>query len=299
MDMSIPIPSVLFGLGGKCVLNWALVFFQKNHILRSFLCIFSLSVSVVDTILTLFVTVIHLLQDFSVLSWRLTQYHVCLLVQVLGYIYSAQHFFILVLTLLENLYVVLRRSQNVMWTPTWIFHLFLTLIVWLCSTLYVFKVSNIYPFLEDAAPFQTNNCWVSSSSVISEVATFVFYLLICFIVWHSLKHGIQHSKNLNSLITIKPQILTRLSFISKVVWIFLGTWSLFLIFLVLHVVLLVEMPSYLGLNCAWFCFINSLLIALALCIVYPSSELAQGLAAVPPDSFCKWKRRFRSRTDIA
>ncbi|KAJ0011994.1 hypothetical protein NQD34_012969 [Periophthalmus magnuspinnatus] len=298
MDMSIPIPSVLFGLGGKCILNWALVFFQKDHICRSFLCVFSLSVSIVDTVLTLFVTFIHLLQDINFLGWRLTRYHVCFLVQILGIVYSTQHFVILIVTILEHLFIVLRRLQHGMWKATWIFYLFLTLTIWLCSVIYVLKFSNIHPFLEDAAHFQADHCWISSLSIISEVAIFVAFLLLGFIIWHSLKYTVQLAKNPNCLITIKIQIHMRLIFIYKVVWIFLDMWVLFVIFLLLHVVLPLDMPSFLALNCAWFCFLNSLLIALALCIVYPSFELAQGLAAVPPDSFCEWKKKFQSTRNI-
>uniref|UniRef100_A0AAV2JXV2 Uncharacterized protein n=1 Tax=Knipowitschia caucasica TaxID=637954 RepID=A0AAV2JXV2_KNICA len=73
MDMSVPVPSLLLGLGGKCILNWALVFLQRDHIWSSFICVFSLSVSVIDTILTILVTSIHLLQDVNILGLRLGQ----------------------------------------------------------------------------------------------------------------------------------------------------------------------------------------------------------------------------------
>ncbi|XP_072296421.1 probable G-protein coupled receptor 160 [Eucyclogobius newberryi] len=290
MDMTVPLPSMLLGLAAKSVLNWALVFLQKQHICRSFVCVFSLSVSIVDLVLTLFVTFVHLLQDVSLLDVRFTRYHVCLLVQILGFVHSAQHPGVLVLTVLEHLLTV-SRLRDAMRRATWVFHLCLTLTVWLCATLYVFKLSDAVLFLDDAANIQEDHCWISSSSAISETATFVGFLLLCFVSWHSLKYTTQLAKkpHRNCLMTIKTEIHMRFIFICNVLRIFWKTWALFLLFLFFHVVLPVEMPSYLSLNCAWCCFLNSLLIALALCAVNPSLELAQGTAAVPPDSFCEWK----------
>lgn len=294
LDMNIPIVSVLLGLGGKCVLNWALVLFQKDHIWRSFVCIFSLSLSIADTVLTLAVTFIHLQGDCNILGWRLTRFNLCLLVQILGYIYSAQHFSVLIITTLEHLYVVSRRLRRTMWKPSWIFQLFVTIFVWVFSIYFVFKLSNVQPYLEDAAHFQIDHCWTSSSSVISELAIVIGLVCLCWTLYHSLKHLVQLAKNPNYLITMKSQIQIwpRVMFITKVARIFLDTWVFFLIFLFFHVVLPVEMPSHLGLNCAWLCFLNSLFIAVALCVVSPASELAQDLAAVPPDSFCDWKTDF-------
>lgn len=300
LNMDIPILSVLLGLGGKCILNWALVLLQKDHIWRSFVCVFSLSLAIVDTIVSLAVTFIHLQGDCNILGWRLTPYNLCLLVQILGYVYSAQHYSVLIITTLEHLYVVSRSLRHNLWKPSWIFQLFLTVFVWFFSVYYVFMLSNIQPYLEDAAQFQIDHCWISSSYVISELAIVIGLLCLCWVLYHSLKYVLQLAKNpySNYLMIMKSQIRLRVIFITKVARIFLDTWVYFLIFLFFHVVLPVQMPSHLGLNCAWLCFLNSLLIAVALCVVNPASELAQDLAAVPPDSFCDWKTDFSLATDF-
>lgn len=300
MDMNIGLPALLFGLGGKCLLNWALILLQKNHIWRSFVCVFSLSLAFVDTILTLAVTFIHLQGDANILGLRITRYHFCLLVQILGYIYSSQHYSLLIITTLEHLYIVLRRLRHSIWKPTWAFQLFLTISVWVLSTFFVMKLSNVRPYLENVAHFQINQCWISSSSVISELAIVLSCLSLLWILWHLLTSIIQLARNPHSnyLTILQSQIRPKLLFVAKVGRIFLDTWALFLLYLFFHIVTPVEMPSHLGLNCAWLCFANSLLVAVALCAVSPTSELAQGLAAVPPDSFCDWKKEFSLAKDL-
>lgn len=301
LDMSISVPSVLFGLGGKCLLNWSLVLLQRDHIWRSFVCVFSLSLAVADTVLTLAVTLIHLQGDCNLLGWRLTQFHVCLLVQLLGYVYSAQHVGVLLVTLLEHLYIVSRRLRRSMWKPTLVSQLFLTALTWVFSALYVFKLSNMQPYLEDVAHFQISHCWTSSSSVISELSIVVGGLCLCWTLCRSLKQLAQLVANCdhsNCVATLRSQMRPRLMFVGKVARIFVDTWALFLVFLLFLVVAPVKMPSHLGLNCAWLCFANSLLVAAALCVVSPASELARGLAAVPPDSFCDWKTEFGFEDDL-
>uniref|UniRef100_A0A8C6UXU5 Uncharacterized protein n=1 Tax=Neogobius melanostomus TaxID=47308 RepID=A0A8C6UXU5_9GOBI len=297
--MSIPIPGMLFGLGGKCILNWALVVLQRDHIWRSFVCVFSLSLAIIDTVLTLTVTFIHLQGDSNLLGWRLTRYHVCLLVQILGYIYSAQHSGVVIVTVLEHLYVISRRLRHNISKSTWTFQLFLTLLIWFYSIFYVFKLSNVQPYLEDLAHFQIHHCWTSSSSVISELAVLTGCLCLTLILCHS-KYLIQLARNphSNNSMTLKSQIQPRLIFITKVARMFFHTWALLLLFLFFQVVIPVKMPSHLGLNCAWLCFLNSLLIAAGLCVVNPAPELGQGLAAVPPDSICDWKTEFSLESDL-
>lgn len=295
-DMSIPVPCVLYGLGVKCVLNWALILFQREHVWSSFVCVFGLSLAAVDSALTLAVTLVHLRGDADVLGLRVTRYHVCLLVQVLGHVYSAQHLSVLAITALEHSYTVLRRLRCDLWTPTWIFQLFLTALVWFFSVLFVFKLANVQPYLEDVAYFQIHHCWTSSSNVISELAVVISCLCLCWIVFFSLKCLVQIVKNpcSNPLLTVKIQIRLKLMFMTKVARIFCGTWAPFLAFPLLQAAL--PMPSHLGLNCAWLCFLNSVLAAAALCAGSSASELARsrGSAALPPDSFCDWTAEFSS-----
>lgn len=76
----------------------------------------------------------------------------------------------------------------------------------------------------------------------------------------------------------------------QAIHIFVTTWALFLLCLLLP--LPMGIPAYLGLDAAWICFLNSLLIAVVLCVVCPAMQLAQGLAAVLPDNFCEWRFNF-------
>lgn len=275
--MNISIPSILLGLGVKCLLNWSLVFLQRSHICRSFLGVFSVSLAVVDTLLTLSVTTLHLHADGHVLllGLKLTRYHVCLLVQILGQVYSALQWPVVFVAGLDHVFTVTRRMQ-----PSRARCLVVTLFLWYLTVLYVFLLSDFIPVMEDVSYNQIHHCWVSHTSQVLQVAMFLLLTLGC----AALHAGTRLFKT--------PQKECCESVVHPALRIFLNTWALFLVFLAVLLLLPMGIPAYLGLNIAWLCFLNSLLISVVLCAVCPASQLTQGLAAAPADSFCEWRFKF-------
>ncbi|XP_039672349.1 probable G-protein coupled receptor 160 [Perca fluviatilis] len=286
------IPSILLGLGGKCLLNWALVFLQRNHTCKSFLWVFSVSLAVVDSILTLSVTTLHVHADeyALLLGLKLTRYHVCLLVQILGQVYSALQWPVVVVAGLDHFFTVTRRLQPTTAIARWIVCLLVTGFLWYLTALYVFLLSDFIPVMEDVSYYQIHQCWVFHTTQILQVAMFLLLTLGC----AALRAGCstRSFKNPPLRDQITESIHSRTSVVHQALHIFLNTWALFLGFLAALLLLPVGIPAYLGLNIAWLCFLNSLLITVVLCAVCPGSQLAQGLAAVPPDSFCEWRFKF-------
>ncbi|XP_041658945.1 probable G-protein coupled receptor 160 [Cheilinus undulatus] len=288
----ISITSILLGLGGKCLLNWTLVVIQRSRFHQSFLGVFSISLAIVDTALTLFVITVHLHTDgfFLLLGLKLTRFHVCLLVQILGQVYSTLQWPVVVLTSLDHFCSLTQRFQpNIARTKMarWFVHLSVTCLLWFHTVLYVFLLSDFNPVLEDVPYNQIYQCWVFNTSQILQIAMFLLLLLV-FAAFHA---GCI-TRKVKDQNTDQRKTLSRKNVVCQALLIFLNTWAWFLFFLSVILLLPVGIPTYLGLNVAWLSFLNSTLIAVLLCAVCPASQLAQGLPAVLPDSFCEWRFKF-------
>ncbi|XP_049889194.1 probable G-protein coupled receptor 160 [Epinephelus moara] len=293
--MNISISSILLSLGGKCLLNWSMVFLQRNHICKSFLGVFSVYLAVADTLLTLSVTTFHFHADGYVLllGFKLTRYHVCLLVQILGQVYSALQWPVVVVAGLDHYFTISQRLQPNTARARRVVCLFVTCLLWYLTALYVFLLSDFIPVMEDVSYNLIHQCWVFHTSQILQVTIFLLLALGCAALHAGRSAHLLKNPPLRDQITDHSRAHSRRSVVHQALRIFLDTWALFLaIFLAVLLLLPVGIPAYLGLNVAWLCFLNSLLIAFVLCVVCPASQLVQGLATVPLDSFCEWRFKF-------
>ncbi|XP_073348225.1 probable G-protein coupled receptor 160 [Pagrus major] len=292
--MNVSIPSILLGLGGKCLLNWTLVFLQRKHICKTFLGVFGVSLAIVDTTLTVCVTTVHTHTDGYVLllGSKLTRYHVCLLVQIVGQVYSALQWPVVVLAGLDHFCTVTLRLQPTTAMARWFVWVLVTAFLWHLTALYVFLLSDFTPVMEDVPHHQIQQCLVFHTSQILQVAMLLLLTLGCVALHAGCSARLFKNSPMNDQITDRSRAHTRRSVVHQAVHVFLNTWATFLVFLAVLFLPPMGVPAYLGLNAAWLCFLNSLLIAVVLCVVCPASQLAQGLAAVPPDSFCEWRFKF-------
>ncbi|XP_068460179.1 probable G-protein coupled receptor 160 [Clinocottus analis] len=292
--MMISIPSILLGLGGKCLLNWALVFLQRNNICKSLLGVFSVSLAVVDTILTLFVTSLHMHADGYVflLGLKLTRYHVCLLVQILGRVCNALQWPVAVAAGCDHFFTVTRGLQTITGRTRLIVCLFVSGLLWYLTVLYVFLLSDFLPVMEDVSHDQIHQCRIFHTTQILQVAMFSLLTLGCAALHAGCSTGFLKTPPLKEQITEQSRAHLRRDAVHQAIHIFVNTWAPFLCFLAVLVLAPVGIPAYLGLNVAWLCFLNSLVIAVIFCTVCPASQITQGLAAAPPDHFCEWRFQF-------
>lgn len=283
--MNISFPSVLLGLGGKCLLSWALIFLQRRHVFRSFLGVFTLSLAAVDTTLALSFTTLYIHGDGSawLLGLKVTTYHICVLVQILGQVCNVLHWPTVASAGLDHLLTVTQRVKASSTRARCLAYLLVAALHWCLAIVYVFLWSDFIPVIEDVSSHQIRQCWVAQTSQILYIVVFLLLTLGFFALDSWCRTKIFKNASLQE--EIFSQTHSRRNLVHQATETFLTKWALFLLLLVMVHLSPVGMPAYLSMNAAWICFLNSLLIAVVLCGVCP----AKGSVSLPPDSFCEWR----------
>ena len=301
--MKISIPSILIALGGKCLLNWVMVVSQKKgSTCRGFMGVFGVSLALVDTILTLTLTALHVQADGVLLGVRLTRHHVCLLSQLAGQIYGSLQWPVVVLGGLDCYLTVRGQGTSTTTTTTTtssrlqkVTTVPLSALLWCSAVFYVFLLSDFYPVLGEEPPDQLHRCWVSLSSQALHVGMVIVLVVACALVYsHKERRTVRRKPWLLSprdpLREMDHGALSRGDIVRQALMTLLHSWAWFLVLLVALLLLLpFGIPGYLSLNVPWLCFLNSALTAVVLSASCPASRLARGLAAFPLDSFCDWR----------
>ena len=287
--MDISVPSILLGLGGKSLLNWTLVLLQKKHMFWSFLGVFSCSLALVDSLLTLSLSVLHLQGDVCVLGVRLTRHHVCLLVQIFSYTYNALTWPVVIASALDHFWILLPGPTSVS-RGRRLCYITATCLLWTLVLLYVFLVSGFRPVFGNEPHHLLHQCWVLSSTQMPQVAM-VLFLTIMGAALHVLT-GLPMPKNRASKET-KTGARSKTDTIGQCLWIFLSTWVCFIVFLAVILMRPDRIPAYLGLNVAWLCFTRSFIIGVFVCTRWSAPQSEECLAF--SDYFCDW--RLRSLTN--
>uniref|UniRef100_A0A3P8Y9T6 G-protein coupled receptors family 1 profile domain-containing protein n=1 Tax=Esox lucius TaxID=8010 RepID=A0A3P8Y9T6_ESOLU len=251
--MDVSIPSILLGLGGKAVMGLALLLFHRSYLNHSFLGVFSLSLTLVDTLLSLFLSALYFQENMSLLGLHFTRHHICLLAQIAGFTYNCLLWPVAVVTGLDHFWTNKIQGPAVC-------------LLWIVALVYVILGSGLIPVLGNQSPYQLNRCWVFTSAHTRRVDGTLLLTLACALVYTD-RQG-------------------RAEVVHQLLWIFLNTWALFLVFLIVCLVCQVEIPGYLGLNVPWLCLLNSFLLGVVLCVRCPAPKLAQG--SVTTDGFCNW-----------
>ncbi|KAL0966518.1 hypothetical protein UPYG_G00296230 [Umbra pygmaea] len=344
--MDVSIPSLLLGLGGKALLGIALLLFHQAHLNHSFLGVFSHSLTLVDTLLSLSLSALHLQGDCSVLGLRLTRHHICLLVQIASVTYDIVLWPVVILSGLDHYWTIntggpdptlrppcsgkkvhlggplgsppcsipplnmkventkLIQDERLETTldftkkrlPRWVLKMAYSAAVcqlWLGALLYVFLWSGVTPVLGDQSPEQLHDCWVFTSSQTSQVAGVLLLSLACALLYvhiHtgslvSIYRGQRVLARANTPFWSHAGRQGRVEVVQQVLRIFIRTWAPFLLFLT--VLLVCQVPGYLGLNVPLLCLLNSFLLGVVLWVRCPAPRLAQ--CSVTTDGFCNWR----------
>ncbi|XP_046884475.1 probable G-protein coupled receptor 160 [Hypomesus transpacificus] len=285
--MEISVPSILLGLGGKSLLNWTLVLLQKKHMFWSFLGVFSCSLALVDSLLTLSLSVLHLQGDICVLGVRFTRHHVCLLVQIFSYTYDALNWPVLIASALDHFWILLPGPTTAS-RGLKLCYITATCLLWSLVLLYVFLVSGFRPvFGNEPHHHLLHQCWVLSSTQMPQVSMVLFLTIVCAVL-HVLT-GLPMPKNRASKET-KTDAKSKKDTIGRCLWIFLSTWVCFIVLLAVILMLPDGIPAYLGLNVAWLCFTRSFIIGVFVCTRWSTPQLEECSAF--SDYFCNWRLSF-------
>ncbi|XP_036376426.1 probable G-protein coupled receptor 160 [Megalops cyprinoides] len=288
--METPIPTLLLVLGGKCLLNWAVVLAQRGPMVRSFLGTFCVSLAATDLLLSLAVSAIFFLGDLSVLGLRLTRYHICLLAQVACFTYGQLHWPVFLLGGLDFAWTLSPRPVRLGWARRLAYPSGVCA-VWASALLWVFSGSGFDPYIEGGPHLLLRQCRVFPSpqstqvGVVLLLAVGVALLCCCLEFLPCRNSGIAMGGGGGASVTRCCQNATR-HCLYRTLADFLSTWYAFVILLVALLLLRVETPAFLDMNVPWLCFLNSFLIG-AICW-WRSPTFQWERDPVFPDGFCRW-----------
>ncbi|KAJ8278120.1 hypothetical protein GJAV_G00084090 [Gymnothorax javanicus] len=290
--MDIPVSILLLALGGKTLLNWAMVLVLWRNMGRSFLGAFCVSLAVADALLFLSVSTIFLLGDVCVIGLRLTLYHVCALVHVACLAHSILHWPVLLLAGLDFHCTLSRWPYSLGCLRRYGYPL-LACLLWAMALYHV--LGGPSPTLE-LGPLGSDpllqQCQVYRGSQSAQVCRAILALvsgalLLCFCGKFTL-HGNGSGVSGRICLALYQSLLS-----------FLSIWYAFVVLLVVLLLLKLEVPGFLDMNLPWLCFLNSFLIC-TVSIWRPPACPWEGDQAFPvfPDGFCDWCSLRKTPSEI-
>ncbi|KAI4881659.1 hypothetical protein NFI96_008817 [Prochilodus magdalenae] len=272
LPMEVSIPTLLLLLWLKALLNWLVVLIQWPHMVRTFSGFFCISLALMDTFLDVMVTQIFLLEDFSISGMRFTKYHICLLVQVVGFICGVLHWPAFILIGVDT-YSTASTMEEVRW-PRKLAYFWGTVLLWVPATLYIFWRPDSSPIMEDLLQEQ---CELTSRSQSIQVAAVLLLALAAVLLYTSVPD--EMGRWFQSRARLRRSAGA-----------FLSTWSSFLVLLAFLVGFQVEIPCYLDMNVPWLCLLHSFHITLTLksCSCLWCSQKEGKNTERAADSACVW-----------
>ncbi|XP_030630476.1 putative G-protein coupled receptor 160 [Chanos chanos] len=261
--METLIPTLLLVLGLKSLLNWILVLIQRHHVVQSFSGFFSVSLAAIDTLLTFILAAICFLEDFFFLGLRFTKYHICLLIQIICFIYGVLHWPVLLLMGLDHYCTLCPNSVHIRWARKLTYAVGVSLL-WILAVLYVFLLSGFCPALDDDSHQALQRCQVLSSPESYRVSFAVLLIVACFALYSQIpmdkwKSSLGHKRTFLAVHIVGQP---RTSVLKKTLFPFLSTWVSFITFVAFILVFKIEIPAYLSMNVPWLCFLNSFFIVM-------------------------------------
>ncbi|XP_056323398.1 probable G-protein coupled receptor 160 [Danio aesculapii] len=270
--METSVPSLLLVLWLKNVLNWVLVVVLRHYMSRTFSGFFSISLTLIDSLLSLVLTAIFYLEDFNISGWHITRSHICLLAQIACLIYAVINWPVFLLVGLDNFWTLSSSSTNTQ-KLTYVAGVAL---LWIAATLYVFWTPGVVVLLGDDN--ENPQCEMFSSAQSSQVLVALLMTTTCVILYSYApvdKCRALRAPEQRCLLCLRRVMLT-----------FMSTWAPFPVLLIVSPLLQVEMHALLQVNVFWLCFLNSFCVALTLCgrSFAPNYTKSDTFT----DGFCSW-----------
>ncbi|KAG2463385.1 GP160 protein, partial [Polypterus senegalus] len=289
------ISSVLLVLTGKSLLNVVIVGLHLQHMVKSFMGYFCISLALLDILLCVCLSLIYYFEDFTFLGFRFTKYHICLVIQIVSYTYGILHWPVLALAGIDY-FLMLPLYTHPLSFARKMTCITLTIALWISALFYVFVFSDFHPIMQDMSHVFMYQCLIFTSHQCSSVTTIIMFLLLCTILY--CRSGfINLMKSLGSLSVYEgpPWSLSytsqweesamRKQLLSNITLCFLATWMPFIFLQAVVLFLRADIPAYLDLNVPWLCFLNSFLIG----TVYWLRNQEVGMkSSAFPDGFCCW-----------
>ncbi|XP_076149783.1 putative G-protein coupled receptor 160 [Alosa pseudoharengus] len=293
MDLSIPFLLLVQGI--NTLLNWSLVLLvHQSHLglTSSFMGTFCASLTLVDTLFTVVELTIYRLQDFSLFGVRFTTQHICLLVQIAGFVYSTLQWPVLFAAGLDH-YGSFPVGSKQTCRNLKLNYAACAVVLWAVALLYVFLGSGCHPVVEDSPHLLLDHCLTQRNWTSSHISFALLMTVACIRLYARMmvskdkpkeeanRHPVQKSQNCDH---------SRLHILDQALITFTRTWAAFLILMVVILVWQIDVPSHLMMNVPWLSFLNSFLISVSLCTHYQKLNAYKILTFT--DGICQWNFAF-------
>ncbi|KAM3929885.1 putative G-protein coupled receptor 160 isoform 1-T2 [Leptodactylus fuscus] len=287
---------LIFIITGKVIMN-TLIFGARHRTvgtsLMGFCCI---SLAIVDFLLLFAICTIHYFQDFTILGFRFTDYHVCLFTQIISHTYGILHLPFFLASGIDY-YLTIVKSIHIPWGCSALLYTICVLLLWTSAFAYVLVSPMGLPDVNNVQSTHQCNFYISNQS---------FYLTICLVFTIFIVFGLCCSEMVALLKSLKvmtyaENMVVLFSFpagdkwpvqgvkrlLAALLFSFLGTWVPFVVLQIIILVLCAHIPGYMDMNVPWLYFINSFLIGVSFGLKYPHIQVTE--KTFSRDPFIAWK----------
>ncbi|KAM8953126.1 putative G-protein coupled receptor 160 [Pelodytes ibericus] len=238
--------------------------------------------------------IIHYFQDFAIWGIRFTNYHICLLTQILSHVYGILHYPVFLASGLDY-YLTIVRSINLPRICAGILYIAAVLLLWIVAFLHVLRSPVTSSEWESRQTSYECTFYISKQSFYLSAAllvTIFIVLAICFFEIVAFMKSMKVTSYMNKKVILfsyahEWPIRGLKFFLTTLLFSFLVTWAPFVILQVILLSLCASIPGYMDLNVPWLYFINSFLVGLFYSLKYPNLHLTKTALSVDP--FIEWK----------
>ncbi|XP_067392612.1 probable G-protein coupled receptor 160 [Emydura macquarii macquarii] len=285
---------------GKLSLNLFMLGVRRRDIKQSFMGYFCISLALLDFTLLVTIAFISYFEDFALCGVRFTKYHICLLTQIISFMYGVLHYPVCLVAVLDY-YMTITQTSKPPSKGQRLFYILAVVFIWISVLFYILKHPAVSAELEIQNHFFTYRC-PSYISVQSHWLSLAIQFVICValvICWPeviTMVRSVRIISFTSEIVLIfsyasdcnrtvcKKQLLTRLLIC------FLGTWAPFVFLQMIILLLGAQIPAYVEMNVPWLYFINSFLIATAYWFRCHDIQLTERTWSADP--FVSWKFCF-------
>ncbi|XP_069583449.1 probable G-protein coupled receptor 160 isoform X2 [Ranitomeya imitator] len=280
---------------GKVIMNIFIFWARHGNVSASLMGYCCISLAVVDFVLLFAISAIHWFQDFTVWGFRITNYHICLLTQIVSHTYGILHLPFFLASGLDY-YLTIVKCVHIPYCSGLLYTAFV-LFLWTAAFSYVLLSPVVSPELDTGQSTYQCNFYISSQGFYLSVYL-VFTIFIAFAHCYSeiltfLKslRVLSSSNNTVVLFSFPPgngwPVQGGKHIIATLLFSFLGIWSPFVVFQIIILVLCAHIPGYMDMNVPWLYFLNSFLIGVCIGLKYPDLQVTENTFSSDP--FIGWK----------
>ncbi|XP_013912275.1 PREDICTED: probable G-protein coupled receptor 160 [Thamnophis sirtalis] len=292
--------ALLLVMLGKVSLNFFLLQARKNNHHQSFMSYFCISLAIFDLLLLGMMTLIFCNRNILIGEIRFTEYHICLLPQIISLVYGILHYPVFLIAGLDYCFTIAHTSnyKNKCWKALYTIAVILT---WISALGYILNLRNSSLWLNINNDNYGHQCpfYISSQTYWLSLGMLTIICLVLVFCWSEILNMVQSTKLISfegDSVLLFPYELEGSSrghskcLLARLLISFMGTWTPFVVLQMLIVLLNAKIPAHIEMNVPWLYFVNSFLIGIACWvrgqdIVFPEDSW-------DVDPFVSWKFCF-------